>query len=139
MLAEQSMSWGAAAALMIGVGALMVVAGWATIVITRRAPDGRTGPNRVAGIRTRATRASPEAWAAAHREGLPGTIRGARILMASGVISPIVGIAIAPDDAEAATGAWGIAILVGALLGSVILIRAARLANRVARDVAPAS
>lgn len=64
---EDPIGWTAALILMVTVTLVMVAVGWLVIVIAERAADGRLGSNGLAGIRTRATRSSDEAWRAAHQ------------------------------------------------------------------------
>jgi hypothetical protein len=54
-------------------------------VVAARAANGSLGPNRWAGLRTRATMASPEAWVAANRAAQAGTQTAAVIFGVTGI------------------------------------------------------
>lgn len=56
--------------------AIMIVANCGIAIVTVRAADGRLGRNELAGIRTTSTRASDDAWLAAHRAARVPTLWG---------------------------------------------------------------
>lgn len=98
---------------MIGVGALIVLSGWIVIEIANRTADGRLGPNGWAGVRTRATRSSDEAWMTAHHVARRPTVLGGQAAIVTGVLSMPIGLLVGGDDAERATIAWGVTIGAG--------------------------
>jgi hypothetical protein len=78
----------------VGTALLLLAAGAAVSVSTRRAADGRLARNSVAGIRTGATMRSDEAWRAGHEAA-----RG--VADASGAVFALTGLcALATRDAE---------------------------------------
>lgn len=110
------MSLAAAIATMVGVSAIVAVSAQAVIVIAKRAADGRLGPNRWAGIRTRTTLASPEAWRAAHQAGYPRMRMGGIAGHVTAALALIVGAAVATTaDPDVAMGVWGAILVVGSL------------------------
>ena len=126
MLAEQDpIPWPAAIALMVIVGVVLVGSGWLVIEVARRTADGRLGPNGWAGTRTKATRSSPEAWQAAHKAGLDRTLQGGWACIATGVLSIPIGLALGGDDANRATTVWGVAVGVGSLILTILIVMGA--------------
>lgn len=81
------------AALIVAV--VMVGVGLLTRSLAERGADGRLARNGIAGIRTKATQSSDEAWLAAHRVGLGPTRRGGEAFVASAVLSVVPGLAMA--------------------------------------------
>ncbi|MDW3177117.1 MAG: SdpI family protein [Acidimicrobiia bacterium] len=116
---EDPIGWTAALILMVTVSLVMVAVGWLVIVIAERAADGRLGSNGLAGIRTRATRSSDEAWRAAHQVAERPTALAGWTTMASGVAGLCLALVFADGDAERATSIWSVAITVG---GTLLLI-----------------
>lgn len=107
-------------AALLAVGALVVR--WAV----RAAVDGRLPPNHVAGMRTSATMASPEAWQAGHRAARPWTDGSAAVALVLAGAAVVLGVA----DAGTAWTAGAIlagagALLVGAVGGGVAAHRVA--------------
>ena len=107
------------------------------VAVTRQAADGLIGMNGSAGIRTRYTKASEEAWVAGHRAALPVVKR----------MWPVAGVGVAAAVAVQVTagGAWGIgAAFLALIVQTMVLVRSAsaRTAPRVpptAQPVAPAA
>lgn len=99
---------------MVIVGVVLVGAGLLVLRINRQAAQGNLGPNLFAGIRTKATRSSPEAWKAAHEAGMQQSVLGGWIMVAVGVAAPVVGlIAGGSDDADKAMVWWTVVLLLG--------------------------
>lgn len=107
-------------------GASMIGAAVAIVVVNNRASTGRIGPNPGMGIRTAATRSSLEAWQAAHRAAMPVMQFAAIVSMATGVVvlflrsSPIL--------------FWGV-LLVGAALLAALSVIGAIVADRAAKRI----
>lgn len=97
-------------------GLLLVLCGALVSAVSRRAADGRLGPNGLAGIRTSATLRSGAAWRAGHRAA-----RG--LSDVSGAVFAVTGLgAMGLRDAPWFAG-W---LLVGTLLATAVLLVAAR-------------
>lgn len=92
------------------IAALMAAAGAAIIWTARAGASGRLRRNNWAGIRTRATLASDDAWLAAHQAARRPTEAGGWIAVVAGLA-----IMVLPAQTE-------IAIVVGALGGSVLML-----------------
>lgn len=116
IVAQASTSWTGAVALMGGIGLLLLASGWLVVEIANRTADGRIGPNGFAGIRTKATCSSPEAWMAAHQAGHRLTRLSGFAFGALGVLSPVVAWAFSSDDPDGAVAVWGVLVLAGSVL-----------------------
>ena len=107
-------------------GLSMIGAAIAIIVVNNWAASGRIGPNPGMGIRTPATRSSPEAWHAARRAAMPIMQFAAMVSLATGVVvlflrsSPIL--------------FWGV-LLVGATLLASLSVVGAIVAERAAKSI----
>lgn len=99
-----------------------------SLPLTRRAADGRLGLNDLAGIRTRATKSSDEAWRVGHAAALP--------VLAPAVPVAVVVVVLAVAAQVLAGGMWGFAVgAAGFVAEMVILLRSAWVADRAARLV----
>ena len=107
-------------------GVLMIAAAVVIIVVNNQASSGRIGPNRGIGIRTTATRSSPEAWQAAHRRAMPIMQFAAMVSLATGVV--VLFLRSSP------TLFWGV-LLVGAALLGALSVAGAIVADRAAKGV----
>lgn len=117
MLAQENViSWPAAIIIMGLVGVAMVFTGWLVIWTAQRAADGKMGRNAIAGIRTKTTRASDEAWMAAHTAGLKPTRLAGWATIASGVAAVVIGVAFSDSDAQRAMSIWTVAIFIGCMV-----------------------
>ena len=134
---EDQIGWTEALLVMIGVGVLLVGAGLLIMSVARKAADGRLGPNALAGIRTRTTRSSAEAWQAAHQAGLRPTLLAGWASIASGVIALIAGIIASSggDDPNRAMLVWSITMLSGTALLVGLVIYGATKGQAAARQV----
>lgn len=123
------------------VSALLVVAGIGNIEVARRTADGRIGPNRSAGIRTRTTRASEQAWTAAHQAAQRPLVIGGWLLAVTGGVALVVGglawllAADGADEAGSYMSGWTAVLLVGVAAATVVLVWGAVVAQRAAKAV----
>lgn len=127
---EEPISWIAAVLIMLGVGSLLVASGFLVIGIAQRAADGRLGPNRWAGTRTRTTRSSPEAWQAAHLAALPPSILAGRVFILSAAFGML---GVVSGDPETSVAIWGVVIGVGVLVATATLLYGAWIAQQTAK------
>lgn len=110
---SDEVSWAGAIVPMIVVSLVMIGAGVLVLAIARRTVDGRIGPNAWAGVRTRATRASPEAWRLAHEVALPSTVAAGWLCIALGPACAALGLLLS-DTPGRALAIWGVTVTVGA-------------------------
>jgi len=94
--------------------------------VAERTADGSLGRNVYAGIRTRSTRASDEAWLAAHRASLPWS-------RASAVTAALTGVLVIP--ARSSAGATVLVVLGGTAIVLATTLIGARLGVVAAREV----
>lgn len=98
----------------------------AVLPLTRQAAVGQVEPNDVMGIRTRHTRASPEAWVAGHAAALPRLQKSVPVALTT-VVASILAQLIAG-------GASGMVVaLTGFMIETAVLISAVGPANRAAK------
>jgi hypothetical protein len=119
--------WSIGLALLMAV--LLIVAATVLWVVAARAANGSLGPNRWAGLRTRATMASPEAWVAANRAAQTGMQTAAVILGVTGVA---VGVLASTTDLLPLILLVGVTLTLGALVRATI--RGTRAAKNVERN-----
>ena len=67
----------------------LILAGLVQIFVMIRASDGRLGRNRFAGIRTRMTLSSDEAWMTAHQAARSLGLRSGIAFLAGGMVLPL--------------------------------------------------
>ena len=127
--------WIAPLAWTLPLAAMVSGSGVLVAEVARRTADGRLGPNQVAGIRTRATMRSVEAWVVAHSAGRRSTLWGARTLMATGpvtlAIATLLGVT-AGDGVEAFQVSTSIGLLAGVVLATALITVGARQGHRAA-------
>lgn len=118
---QETLTWTPALLVMALTGITLVVAGRVVISVARRTADGRLGRNGLAGIRTKATRSSDEAWHAAHTVGLVPTVLAGKVAMATGPVAMALGLALGRNP-ERAMLFWGVVLGMGtvALTGLVV-------------------
>ncbi len=134
MLAQQDpISWGGAAAIMAGVGAILIASGFGVIAIANRTADGRIGPNVLMGVRTRATRSSDGAWRVAHEVARRPTIIAGWILIATAVVGAALGGLVGWGDAERAMVTWSITLGVGCVALTAFAVQGAVDGHRAAK------
>lgn len=130
-----SISWVAAMATWGVIGLLLVVSGWLVIVVAERAADGRLRRNAWAGVRTRTTRSSDEAWSAAHRAAEPLTKAGGAIMIVSAPVAALLGLTLGRNP-DAAMGVWAAGLIAGTMVAVALVIAGAVKGQRAAREVA---
>ena|GEM_PF-544322 len=136
MLAQQDpTSWTGPVVIMVLVGAMVILAGITIILIAERAAEGRLGPNRVAGIRTRATRSSDEAWVAAHRAGHKHTTWGGSALTLTAPVAGLVAFLFGGRDPGQTVAIWGVAILVGSMVSVALIVYGAWQGQQAAKAI----
>ena len=104
----------------------MIGAAIAIIVVNNGASNGRIGPNPGMGIRTTATRSSPEAWQAAHRAAMPIMQFAAVVSLATGVV--VLFLRSSPNLF------WGV-LLVGIVLLAALSVAGAIVGDRAAKAI----
>ncbi len=136
--AEDPISLGEAVGVMIGLAVILAVSGVVVVTIARRGADGRLGRNGLAGLRTKASRASDQAWLAAHQAALPDSVRAGWVLGLGGILSAVFGLAISVGDSDGhrAMIVWGISLGLISLLVTYFLIRSLVRGDDAARAVA---
>ena len=128
--------WSVVFGLMVGIGLLVVLSGVLVIRIARRAANGDLERNRWAGIRTKATTASDEAWLVAHRVGLAKSVLAGRLLAGSGVMAAALGLAIGTGNPTRTLAVWGISLGVLPLGALIPIVQASLAGDRAAMEVA---
>lgn len=110
------------AALIFGVliGIIMWISGGLVIELNKRAIDGRMKRSRIAGIRTKATLASEEAWVAGHQAGHQSAIVAGVLAMASGVMCVVFAVLAITKVMSGASAM--LAIAAAAVGGSILLV-----------------
>ena len=122
-------------AAMVSVGLLTVGAGYLVIWSAKLAASGEIKRNNGwAGIRTRATASSDEAWLAAHQEAEALTVWGGWVFMASAILAPVLALVLTNTD-EQATTVWGIGLTIGIVAGTGFVMLAASRGNAAAKEV----
>lgn len=103
-----------------------------------RAGSGEVARNAVAGVRTKATMASDDAWLAGQKAAEAPTAAGGKVSVASGVVSAVVALLLMLGAIDEPIG--GALILAAALIGVVamfvLVACGAVFGNRAAKDIA---
>lgn len=107
-------------------GAAMLAAAGVLWWVAERTADGSLGRNGYAGIRTKATRASDEAWLAAHQASLPWS-------RASAAAAALTGVLVIP--ARSSAGATLAVMFGGTAIVLATTLIGARVGVAAARDV----
>lgn len=132
---ESEISWAAAMTITLPVTIVLVGVGVGVRELAVRGADGRLKRNRIAGLRSPATLASDEAWAAGHEAGLTDTVRGGTVAIWSAIVSFALSWLLGASgavDAEGVVVTWTVIILVGVVAMSVLLVRGFIHGNRAA-------
>lgn len=116
------------------IAVLFAVTGLFITTVGRRAAKGELKRNFWMGIRTKASRASDEAWVVAHQAGMPKTILAGRIFFFSGFIAAALGLAIGAGNPNRTMLVWGIAVAVLPFVGIVPAIQATLAGDRAAKE-----
>lgn len=130
---DDSIGWVEALIPMVGIGAILMIAGAFTITTAHRLAAGRVAKNGVLGIRTRASLSSDEAWLAAQQAGEPHLVRSGWTAAVTGPVALAVGAAIGAGDAERALVGWTVVLLLGVTALTVLAVRGAVVGHRAAR------
>lgn len=119
-------------------GGVMIAAGFFVKELARKAAQGDLERNRVAGMRTKATLASDQAWLAGHIAAEPDSLRAAQAMVSSSifafVVPALLGM-IGAIDAGVALIIWTALLMFGVAALVVFMVRATRAANLAARAV----
>jgi uncharacterized membrane protein len=132
-----AIGWFAAALIAVPVSLIIVGVGLVVITVANRAAAGNLTRNWYAGIRTKATRASDEAWLAAHQAGRAWTVIGGWLLIVAGAAPLLVGALLSPmlsPDQFLALHTAGLLVAVG--LGTGAVVKGALDGHRAAKAVA---
>lgn len=109
---------------MIVGGVILALAGLVVIGVAIRGWQGRLARNYVAGVRTRSTMRSDEAFQTANRVAAPFGVAGGAVMVAGGAVGAALPIRVGGLTELAAVGVAVVLIVVGAVRGA----RAARAA-----------
>jgi SdpI/YfhL protein family len=101
----------------ISVGVLIVLTGLLMIWLSVRMQRGRLSRNSIAGVRTRSTMRSEDAFRIANKAAAPFTAAGGVFFMAGGVATAILRPATAGPALLAAVLAGAVACVTGGVLG----------------------
>lgn len=135
MLAQQSeVSWTGAIAVMVLIGLMMISSGWLVIWVARKTASGELGRNSWAGVRTRTTRGSDEAWLAAHQAAESSTVLGGKFSILTGVLPMVAGLVISSDPDNAMV-IWSTGFGLGTVLLLVFVVRGAWHGQTAAKEV----
>jgi hypothetical protein len=115
----------------VAVGVLLLVAAVALALVMSAAADGRLGPNRWAGLRTKVTMSGPRQWRAAHEAALGPSVVAAIGLGVAGLIAIIVPDSFVMVGVVLAGAVWTV---VWAMVGLARGEQAARDVSRRRRD-----
>jgi hypothetical protein len=116
----------------VAVGALLVAAAVTLAIVMSAAADGRLGPNRWAGLRTKVTMTGPRQWRAAHEAALGPSIVAAVGLGIAGLVAIVTPDSFVMIGVVLAGSVWTV---VWALVGLIRGEQAARDVGRRRRDV----
>jgi hypothetical protein len=108
------------------IGLLLVASGICVWIVAERTADGRIRRSSSAGIRTRSTKASDQAWVAGHRAAKQAAQVAAALLSLTGI-----GLVVAAGNPDVAT----LLMIVGLALSCGALIKATIAASRASKSV----
>jgi len=113
-----------------------ITAAVATWSVTKSNADIGAQPNSVAGLRTRATKSSPQAWVAGHRAAVPP----AKVTMVISVVAAVASLlcclaALALDVTAMPAAVLAVAAMLAVVVGSSYSCLVADRAARVVRAV----
>lgn len=110
--------------------------------LARKAARGELERNRVAGMRTKATLASDEAWLAGHIAAEADSVRGAQAMIAGSIVAFVIPAVLGMASVIGAEGAlvtWTVLLMLGVGALVVYMLRATRAANMSARAMGKTS
>lgn len=111
---------------MIGAAIALIGAGVVMLVLGVKSYNGSLKPNGTAGLRTKATLASDEAWYAGQKAGALGTIAGAVVCFVGGVVSVVLGLVVDDDAAVTAIKLTLVPLTVVTVMSLIVGNRAAK-------------
>jgi len=126
---------GEATLLIVLISALLLGSAGLSIWIAKRTASGALGPNGWAGIRTKATRRSSEAWLAGHKAAEKLMVAGGLVMVVSTIISAVLAFSLDDGDPERRVLIWSGAIGVGTVLLLALTIAGAIKGNNAAKAV----
>jgi SdpI/YhfL family protein len=112
----------------LALGALFEIIALILLILSSRMRRGKLRPNPLIGIRTSATRSSPEAWYVGHRAAAGGVRWVAAAFAVTGVGCAVAGALGVPDGGIAAI------ILAGSGIAVILLLKASVTARRAIED-----
>lgn len=131
---EDTLPNAAAWAIMLGTSLLLIGCAVLVIGIARRTADGRLGTNGWAGIRTKTTMSSDEAWLKAHQAAERDTVLGGWFLGALGPLAIVIA-SLVGDDPASVIAIWGTIVTIGAFVMLIPIIVGAKKAQTAAKQV----
>lgn len=137
--AQDDPSWGMAIGMVVVIALVLIGSGALAVGIAARGADGRLKRNGLAGIRTRATMASDEAWLAAQVAGERSTRIGGWTMAAAGLVAPLgaaVWWTVADDGPGGFLLVWGVLILALTLVAVIPFVMGVVQGQRAAKAVA---
>ena len=121
--------------MMFVVGVTMIGVGYLITGIANRGSAGELDRNGIAGIRTKATMASDEAWLTAHQVGRDRTAQGGQLIKLSGLLAAPAGLAIGGGSPNRALLVWGIVFGLTQVAALWLIVRGAIAGDRAAQRV----
>lgn len=118
---------------LIVVSAALAVTGIVVATVATRAADGRLRSNWWAGLRTKTTRSSEEAWLAAHQAALPWSRIASALLVLSGATSFV--IAVLGNDSDQGFTAWVVSTVVLVAPAIALMIYGSIQGQRAAKEI----
>ncbi len=102
---------------MTGAGIVVVLAGLLVVWLAIRSRQGRLSRNYVAGVRTRSTMRSDEAFRIANKAAAPFTLVSGLLFVVTGVVAAIVPVRTATVVLLTGVVIAGVVIVVGSVTG----------------------
>lgn len=116
------------------VGVIIALSGVLVVWVANRAADGRLGMNSWAGVRTKATQSSPEAWSIGNRVARPSTVNGGWLLVMGGLVSAVFPTVFVGGDSDQFAAVWAGTVLLFSGPAVGMILYGTWLGNRAALD-----